>query len=167
MTAPVDAAITAEVEALLAREAFLIDTRCWADWLGLYTDDAIFWVPAWASDDGFTTDPDNDVSLMYMDKAGLEARVFRIESAESWATEPLPFTAHLVTGALVTAMRGAEIEATAAWLVHAFARTRGATIRGGRYAYVLRRVAQGLRIARKTVFVHDDRIVGALDIYNI
>jgi len=164
---PVDRAVAAEVEAIVAREAFLLDTRRWADWLALYADDAIFWVPAWASDDGFTTDPDNNVSLMYMDKAGLEARVFRIESADSWATEPLPFTAHLVTSVLVTATRGAELEASAAWLVRSFARTRGATLRGGRYDYVFRRAPDGLRIARKTVYVHDDRIVGALDVYNI
>ena len=31
----------------LSREAMLLDTGDWDDWLDLYTEDAIFWMPAW------------------------------------------------------------------------------------------------------------------------
>jgi 3-phenylpropionate/cinnamic acid dioxygenase small subunit len=167
MTFAADPTLTAEVADLLSREAYLLDARKWQDWLALYADDAVYWAPAWASDDSFTADPDRELSLMYMDKAGLEARVFRIEGEESWATDPLPWTAHLVTNVLVLSAEAEEIEATAAWLVHAFARSRGGSVRGGRYAYRLRRTPAGLRIARKTIYVYDDRIFGALDVYNV
>ena len=74
----------------LYREAWYLDTRRWDDWLALYTGDAVYWAPAMVGDEDWTDDPDNDVSLMYMDRAGLEARIFRIEGGDSYATDPLP-----------------------------------------------------------------------------
>lgn len=162
-----DAALTAEVAELVNLEVFYLDRRRWDDWLALYADDAVYWVPAFASDDAMTSDPDNEVSLMYMDKHGLEARVFRIESRDSYATEPLPWTAHLVTNVLVHGDLDGVIEASASWMVHCFQRSRGAVVRGGLYDYRLRRESGGLRIASKKIMVYDDRIVGPLDIYNI
>ena len=70
-------------EDLLYREAWCLDNKCWEDWLALYTEDAVYWAPAMDGDEGWTDDPDKDVSLMYMDKAGLEARIFRIEGHDS------------------------------------------------------------------------------------
>lgn len=163
----VNAALTAEVAELINREAYYLDRRQWQDWLDLYADDAIYWVPAFASDDEMTTDPDNEVSLMYMDKAGLDARVFRIEGRDSYATEPLPWTAHLVTNVLIHGDDGGLIRVSASWLVHSFQRSRGSVTRGGLYDYVLRRDEQALRIAHKKTMVYDDGIVGPLDIYNI
>ena len=120
-----DAAHTAEAAELLHREAYLLDRRRWDDWLALYTEDAIFWVPAFASDDAMTTDPDNEVSLMYMDRPGLDARVFRLEAADSYANEPLPWTAHLVSNVMVTGATGSELEVAATWLVQSFRRIDG------------------------------------------
>ena len=96
-----DAALTAEVTDLLHREAYHLDRCEWDRWLALYTDDAIYWAPALSGDDGFTDDPDNEISLIYLDRAGIEARVFRIESGDSFANTPLPMTAHLVTNVRV------------------------------------------------------------------
>ena len=57
-----DAALTAEAAELLYREAYHLDRREWEAWLALYTDDAVFWAPAIAGEEGFSEDPDNDVS---------------------------------------------------------------------------------------------------------
>lgn len=162
MTSP-DAAATE----LLYREAWCLDNKCWDDWLALYTDDAVYWAPAMDGDEGWTDDPANDVSLMYMDKAGLEARIFRIEGRDSYATDPLPHTAHLVTNVLVHGEETGLVRVSATWMVHSYARVRGGSVRGGLYEYGLRETADGLRIASKKIFVHDDRIVGPIDIYNI
>jgi 3-phenylpropionate/cinnamic acid dioxygenase small subunit len=161
------ASLTEEVTELLAREAFCLDRRMWAEWLALYTDDAVYWAPALSGEDGFTSDPDNEISQIYLDRNGIEARIFRIEGGDSMATEPLPLTAHLVSNVLVHRSDSGAIEATATWLVHTFWRRRGAIVRGGIYEYTLRREKGDLRIVRKVVKVMDDRIVGPLDIYNI
>lgn len=155
------------VAELLYREAWCLDNKRWDDWLSLYTEDAVYWAPAMDGDEGWTDDPENDVSLMYMDKAGLEARIFRIESHDSYATDPLPHTAHLVTNVLVHGEGDGMIQVSATWMVHAYARVRGGSVRGGLYEYDLRETADGLRIAAKKVFIHDDRIVGPIDIYNV
>ena len=72
---------TKEAAELLYREAWYLDNKKWDEWLALYADEAIYWAPAMVGDEGWTDNPDNDVSLMYMDRAGLEARIFRIEGA--------------------------------------------------------------------------------------
>lgn len=162
--------VTAEQAAeLLYREAWLLDAKRWDDWLSLYADDAIYWAPAMVGDEGWTDDPDRDVSLMYMDRTGLEARIFRIEGGDSYATDPMPHTAHLVTNVLVHGEKEGLVIVTASWLVHSYLRVRGATTRGGLYEYALRPSGDGdgLRIVRKKIFIHDDRIVGPLDIYNV
>ncbi|MEX2454466.1 MAG: aromatic-ring-hydroxylating dioxygenase subunit beta [Rhodospirillaceae bacterium] len=166
---------TAAAAELLYREAWCLDTRRWDDWLALYDAEAVYWAPAMAGDEGWTDDPDRDVSLMYMDRAGLEARVFRIESRDSYATDPMPHTAHVVSNVLVhgaadglvAGPAGDLTQVSATWLVHSYMRVRGPATRGGLYEYALRETPDGLRIARKKVFIHDDRIVGPIDIYNV
>ena len=162
-----DAALTAESADLLYREAYHLDHREWEEWIALYTEDATFWAPAIAGEEGFSEDPDNDVSLIYLDRAGLEARIFRIEGRDSFASAPLHHTAHVVGNVHVTGVDGAEIAVSATWLVNSFRRVEPPILRAGRYAYTLRRTDAGLMIAQKTVYVLDDRIVGPIDIFNI
>ena len=52
-------------------------------------------------------------------------------------------------------------------MVHSYTRVRSAKVRGGLYDYLLRDTPDGLKIVRKKIFIHDDRIVGPIDIYNI
>ena len=162
-----DAALTAEAADLLYREAYHLDNREWEAWLALYTGDAVFWAPAIAGEEGFSEDPDNEVSLIYLDRPGLEARIFRIEGRDSFANAPLPHTAHVVSNVRAVGASGTEIEVSATWLVNSFRRIEPPILRAGRYAYTLRRADSGLTIARKTVYVLDDRIVGPIDIFNI
>ncbi|MEE2998066.1 MAG: aromatic-ring-hydroxylating dioxygenase subunit beta [Pseudomonadota bacterium] len=156
-----------EVTEFLYREAWCLDNKRWDDWLEMYAADAIYWAPAMVGDEGWTNDPDNEVSLMYMDRAGLDARIFRIEGEDSYATEPLPHTSHLVTNVLNHGERDGLIEVSATWMVRSYVRVRGRISRGGIYEYRLRPTCDGLRIVRKKIFIHDDRVVGPIDIYNI
>ena len=159
--------LRAEVADLLHLEAYHLDRHQWADWLMLYADEAVFWAPAHVSDGEFTTDPDNEVSLIYMDRAGLEARIFRIESGDSYASDPLPRTAHLIGNILITQTKADRISVAASWIVHDHSRAYGSITRGGFYEYNLLGGANGLRIARKKITLIDDAIVGPLDIYNL
>ena len=157
----------ADIADFLYREAWCLDNKQWEDWLALYADDAVYWAPAMDGDEGWTDDPDNDVSLMYMDKAGLEARIFRIEGKDSYATDPLPHTAHLVSNVMMQGEADGLIWASATWMVHSYMRVRGGSVRGGLYEYALRDTADGLHIVQKKIFIHDDRIVGPIDVYNV
>lgn len=153
--------------ALLSLEAALLDQRRWHDWLALYTDDGIFWAPAWVGDEAWTTDPMRQVSLIWADRRNLEARVFRVEGGDSYASMPLPLTVHLVTGVTVAPSAESVVDARANWLVHSFLRTSGTILRAGRYEYRLRQIGRDLKIAQKKIYIHDDPITGAIDFYNI
>jgi benzoate/toluate 1,2-dioxygenase subunit beta len=155
-----------EVSAFLAREARLLDDKNWQGWLDLFAPEGRLWAPAWIDDDAMTTDPATQASLIFAERADLEARVFRIEGDDSYATMPLPQTSHIVmcTEALES---GDEIHAQANWFVHFFWRTKGAHLRAGRYRHTLRRAGDEFKIVMKKVIIYDDRVVGPIDIYNI
>jgi benzoate/toluate 1,2-dioxygenase beta subunit len=52
-------------EDLLYREALLIDTQRFAEWLELFTPEVEFWMPAWRDENSVTEDPDRELSLIY------------------------------------------------------------------------------------------------------
>ena len=158
---------TPKIAELLYREAWYLDQKRWEDWLSLYAEDAIYWSPAMVGDDQWSGDPEREISLVYMEKSGLEARVFRIEGGDSYATEPLPHTSHVVTNVLLHDEKENQFLVSASWQVRSYSRVRGAIARGGLYEYVLRSDNRDLLIVQKKIFIHDDKIVGPIDIYNI
>jgi 3-phenylpropionate/cinnamic acid dioxygenase small subunit len=156
-----------EVGELIAREATLLDRRRWDEWIDLYTEDAVYWVPSWANEEETTTDPELHLNLIYLrSRGGLEDRVFRIESRDSYASLPLDRTVHVIGNVLVEKTNGEEIEAVANCLVHTYGKKGGMT-RASLYDFVLRRVDGELKIARKKITLIDDRLEGPVDVYHI
>jgi len=155
------------VSAFLGHEAGLLDRREWHAWLALFAPEAKYWAPVWVDDHKMTSDPTRQTSLIYADRTELEARIFRIEGEDSYASMPLPHTTHVVTCTGAQTSAGHMIKARANWMVHYFWRTKGAFIRAGHYEYDLREDDDTFQIVLKKIFVHDDRVVGPIDIYNI
>src|SRR5581483_7241762 len=73
-----------QVESFLYREARLMDEHAYDEWLALWTDDALYWVPS--NDDDY--DPQRHVSIVYENKARLEDRIFRLKSGVAYAQDP-------------------------------------------------------------------------------
>ena len=156
-----------EVTRLVYREAMLLDRRRWDDWINMFTEDAVYWVPAWKSEEETTNGPDSQLNLIYLrSRGGLEDRVFRIETRDSYASVPLVRTGHVVSNVLVESDAGDEIEVTANCLVHTYGKKGGMT-RGGLYDFMLRRVDGTLKIARKKITFIDDRLEGPVDVYHM
>jgi 3-phenylpropionate/cinnamic acid dioxygenase small subunit len=69
----------------LYREARLSDEARYADWLALWTDDAVYWVPA-------TTDPEADpethISHIYDNRARLDTRIKLLQTGHRYSQEP-------------------------------------------------------------------------------
>lgn len=163
----IDDAVRREAAELIYRDAALLDRRQWEDWLGLYAEDAVFWSPAWASEEETTDDPETQLNLLYLRNRGhIEDRVFRIESRDSYASTPLDRTVHVVGNVLVESVSGDEIAASASALVHSYGKKGGQT-RASLYDYLLRRTDDGLKIARKKITFIDDRLEGPVDIYHL
>ena len=94
--APALSALTvarADVEALLYREARLLDENRLEEWLALFTDDAVYWVPA----GGDAPDPTRHVSLVYDDRQRLALRVDRLQGSHAYAQDPPSRICRLVT----------------------------------------------------------------------
>ena len=152
----------------LYREARLLDTRKFGAWLDLFCDDAVFWAPAVGMDGQHTTDPETSLDFIYIvGRAGLEARVFRVESGGSLASNPLPHTRHLVTNVLIESENATEVHAVANTQVVAFCEPRGQQILNGSYEYVLRKEGGKLRIARKKILLLEYVIDGYFDFFTI
>ena len=156
-----------DVAELIQWEATLLDRRRWEEWIDLYTEDAVYWVPSWANEEETTDDPDTQLNLIYLrNRGGLEDRVFRIESRDSYASVPLDRTVHVVGNILIDKVDGEEITALANCLIHTYGKKGGMT-RASLYDFVIRRVGDDLRIVRKKITFIDDRLEGPVDVYHI
>jgi benzoate/toluate 1,2-dioxygenase subunit beta len=161
-------ALTAAAAEFLYREARLLDTRKFGEWLDLFTDDAIFWVPAVGMDRVYTSEPETSLNFIYIaGRAGLEARVFRVESGGSLASNPLPHTRHLVTNVMVDSEGPDGVAVFANNQVVAFCEPRGQQILNGSCEYLLRRQSGGFRIAAKKVLLLEYVIDGYFDFFTV
>jgi benzoate/toluate 1,2-dioxygenase beta subunit len=93
------------VEAFLYKEARLADEHRYDEWAALWTDDAIYWVPA-NSDD---YDPREHLSIIYDDRARLQDRVDRLKSGAAWAQEPKSRMRRLISNIEIEAADAGDI----------------------------------------------------------
>ena len=163
-----DAQLQAEVADFLYREARLLDRQKWSEWLALYAEDAVFWSPAPLMNGGHTSNPELELNYIYIvGRAGLEARIIRIETNSSMASTPPPRTCHLVAGVTIESATAQEIEAVASWQVASFSEERGRQLRSGSYAYCLRRAGSSFLIARKKILLLEHVVDGYFDVYSV
>ena len=154
---------------VLFDEAAYLDQRYWPDWLALYTKDAEYWVPAWTDETTPTSDTQNELSLIYYtSKAGLEDRVWRIESGLSPASQPMARTCHLISNVRVTNAAEDQPSVASNWQVNLYKPEKQQSFQYyGFYEHVLRRSADGYLIAKKKITLLNDVVEDVLDIYHV
>jgi 3-phenylpropionate/cinnamic acid dioxygenase small subunit len=103
------------VQALLYREARLLDEHRFEEWLELFTDDARYWLPIKA---GESPGQAGEPSLISDTRSGLEERVFRLTRTLAHAQNPPSRTQHDVTNVEVVEESGAEVVARCNQTVH-------------------------------------------------
>jgi len=127
-----DAKTRDECRALLEREARLLDQSRFEDWLALYAEQCIVWVPA-AETAG---DPRREVAVYFDDRRRLEDRIFRLRTGKAWSQVPASRTVRMVSNVevfkagermmvrsnlLMTEFRAGETRLVAAWCAHRLA----------------------------------------------
>ncbi|MBO9696821.1 MAG: aromatic-ring-hydroxylating dioxygenase subunit beta [Sphingopyxis sp.] len=158
-----------EAEDFLYLEAALLDEGDWDAWLALYTEDAIFRMPAWRDEETLCSDPDTELSLIHYDgRGGLEDRVFRARSGQSVASHPRPRCVHVIGNVrLIDGADGiAEVASTFTVFLHDMRADRTHHF-FGRYRHMLRHEAGTWRIARKHIVLLNDTIPTVVDFYSI
>ncbi|PDT71410.1 aromatic-ring-hydroxylating dioxygenase subunit beta [Bradyrhizobium sp. C9] len=155
--------------ATVFREARLLDTGEWTDWVAMYSEDAVYWVPGWLDEYTTTSDPDTQVSLLYHDaRRGLEERIARIESRKSITALPLPRTVHQISNLEASESGPDEIICQSVFSVHVYdPRVAKEHLRHGRYQHTLKREGETWKIARKVITLVNDRVPTVLDFYSI
>src|SRR5262245_20752162 len=78
----------------LYREARLADEARYAEWLALWTDDGIYWVPATLDP---CADPDRHLSHIYDNRTRLDTRVKLLRSGHRYSQEPASLMRRLVS----------------------------------------------------------------------
>ena len=156
------------VRNLIFLEADLLDHQKWDDWLDLYTDDCIYWVPSWLTEDQLGSDPEVQVNMIYIvGKPGLAARLERISSGQAYAEMPLSRTSHVIGTVRLLGQDKNILQASAKWVTLSVDARIGKVVRGGWYEYELRRDPRSLKISHKKVVLLEDVIDGAIDIHQI
>jgi 3-phenylpropionate/cinnamic acid dioxygenase small subunit len=154
-----------EAEALLYREAWLLDHQDFQGWLDLYTEDALFWMPAWRDDNTLTEDPERELSLIYYNgKDNLRDRVNRLTTGLSPVSRTLPRVTHLITNVMVESSDNAAT-VRSCFVTHAFSpRTDRVSSHFGHYEHGLRKSEGEWLICRKFIRLANDLIPTVLDI---
>jgi 3-phenylpropionate/cinnamic acid dioxygenase small subunit len=133
----------------LYREARLADEARYAEWLALWTDDGVYWVPA-------TTDlaasPDTHISHVYDNRARIDTRVKRLQTGQRYSQEPASLMRRIVSNVEVTA-EGGELVAGSNFLLGELSIQARHEMHWwiGRATHRLRRVGGALRMASKKV----------------
>lgn len=154
--APVDPATAYEIEMFLKREARLLDSERYDDWLAMLADDIHYWMPAIESrrraNNGGATYLPGRMALFDDYLEHLKKRVSRFKQPTAWAEDPPTRHVHVISN--IEVLQG---EADNEYIVYStFVNYRSRVehdndLLVGRRADVVRRTPDGLRLARRKV----------------
>jgi 3-phenylpropionate/cinnamic acid dioxygenase small subunit len=139
-----------QIEQFLYREARFADERDYDAWEALWTDDALYWVPAGAAD----SDPVNQVSVIYDNRRRISTRLDQLRTGKRYAQAPPSNMRRLLANIEVLGEHEGDLEVGANFLLYE-SRARGNTLWGGRTTYRLRTVDGEIRLSYKKVVLVD------------
>jgi 3-phenylpropionate/cinnamic acid dioxygenase small subunit len=171
-----------EVEQFLYREARMLDTRRFAEWLELFSDDLRYWMPTRSNRYPLNSKAisivdasryeeeevsgEDELAIMEETKDTLERRVARLDTGMAWAEDPPSRTRHIITNIEVEAGDSAgELRVYSNFVMY---RNRGQTDEDfyvGSREDVLRRESGQLRIKYRKI-VLDQNVLLAKNVSN-
>jgi 3-phenylpropionate/cinnamic acid dioxygenase small subunit len=169
-----------EVEQFLYREARLLDSRRFHEWLELFTDDVRYWMTgrsnryprsskaiAILDPDRYVEDDearDDELCLLDETKETLRGRVARLDTGMAWAEDPPSRTRHVITNIEIEpAASASEIRVYSNFIVY---RSRAETEQDfyvGARQDVLRRIDGAWKIASRRLLL-DQNVLSAKNI---
>lgn len=141
-----------EVEQFLYREARLADESRYREWEALWTDDALYWVPA----NGDDADPTTRMSIIYDNRSRIATRIRQLETGKRHSQAPPSRLRRLVSNVEVLGTTEDGDTLAGANFVIYESRERGVALWAGRAEYRLRRGDDGWRMAAKKVTLVDN-----------
>ena len=137
------------------REAWLLDERRFKEWLDIFTDDVLYFMPRRKNvlrrELHREVTPLGDLAILEEDRRYLEMRVARLETGMAWAEDPPSRTRHLIGNLEATSLDGGEVQTRTAFLVYRSHLETDSQLLSGSREDVLRRVDGGWKVARRTI----------------
>lgn len=134
----------------LYREGRLADEARYAEWLALWTDDAVYWVPATTDP---AADPETRLSHIYDNRARLETRIKLLQTGHRYSQEPASLMRRLISNIEVTEGSDGELVAGSNFILAELSIQAKSEMHWwvGRATHHLRRVDGLLRMRLKKV----------------
>ncbi len=149
-----------DVEQFLFREAELIDTRRFDEWLELFAEGAVYWVPNADND----SSPSEVGPIIYEDRTGIADRVRRIQHPAALHQTPPARTRHFITNVVLAEENGSDLVITSNQVVYSERQGREVQYPGS-WEHLLTRINGQWRIRRKKVcLITNDRAMSQLPV---
>ena len=91
-----------EVEQFLYRQADCLDSKRWQEWIDLFADDGVYWMPS----DPAHQHWDGVPSIFAEDKNLMTVRMKRVLHPDAWSQRPLWGTNHVVSNVMIQEGKG-------------------------------------------------------------
>ena len=141
------------IEQFLYREARYADEHDYDAWEALWTDDALYWVPA--GDDA--VDPSTQVSVIFDNRNRISTRLKQLRTGKRYSQSPPSNLRRVISNVEVLEEDGADTVVGANFVL-VESRTRGTEIWAGRTTYRLRVLDGEIRLAyKKVLLVNSDQ----------
>jgi len=135
------------VEQFLYRQAELLDTKAWQDWVDLFTPDGIYWMPPDASYKTWDGQP----AIFAEDKNLMTVRMKRVLHPDAWSQRPLWETNHVVSNVMVEkVLPNGDVQVRSRFHMMELRRDDVRHFAGS-YRHELKRTQDGLRIKLQRV----------------
>ena len=128
----------------------LADEARYAEWLALWTDDGVYWVPATTDP---AADPDTHISHIYDNRARIDTRVKMLQTGYRSSQEPASLMRRLVSNIEVRGADNGELAVESNFILGELAIQAKRELHWwvGRTTHRLRRVDGALRMSQKKV----------------
>jgi 3-phenylpropionate/cinnamic acid dioxygenase small subunit len=135
-----------EVEQFLYRQSELLDNKLWQDYIDLFADDGVYWMPVTPEQ----TEWEGSPSIFAEDKYMMEVRMGRVTHPTAWSQAPMWGTSHVIGNVVIESESKAELVVRSRFHMLELRRD---TVRhfGGTYRHTLVRTGGQLKIKLQRV----------------
>ena len=147
-----------KVESFLYREARLMDENLYDEWLSLWTQDALYWVPCNRDD----SDPALEISAIYDDRARLQVRIDRLKSGVAYAQDPKSRMRRFISNIEIERADNGDLIVSSNFLLVELRRSKQ-DVFAGRTIHRLRSDDDSFKISyKKVLLVNNDEVIDNL-----
>ncbi|HEU4730177.1 MAG TPA: aromatic-ring-hydroxylating dioxygenase subunit beta [Kofleriaceae bacterium] len=135
-----------EIEQLLYRQSELLDGKLWQDYIDLFADDGVYWMPVTPEQ----TEWEGSPSIFAEDKYMMQVRMGRVTHPTAWSQVPMWATSHVIGNVVLESESGGEYVVRSRFHMMELRRD---TVRhfGGTYRHTLVRTGGQLKIKLQRV----------------